>query len=68
MQDQKSPIGILLMAYGTPETPADVEAYFTHIRGGKTPPPDRVEHLKRVARPVERLAAVLVFAPVGQRR
>jgi ferrochelatase len=41
-----SPIGILLMAYGTPETPADVEAYFTHIRGGKTPPPERVEHLK----------------------
>lgn len=42
----KGPIGVLLMAYGTPETPDDVEAYFTHIRGGKTPPPERVEHLK----------------------
>ncbi|MFN8538859.1 MAG: ferrochelatase [Thermomicrobiales bacterium] len=46
MQEQNTPIGILLMAYGTPETPADVEAYFTHIRGGKTPPPERVERLK----------------------
>lgn len=47
MAERTTPIGVLLMAYGTPETPADVEAYFTHIRGGKTPPPERVEHLKQ---------------------
>ena len=41
------PIGILLMAYGTPETPADVEPYFTHIRGGRTPSPAAVENLQQ---------------------
>lgn len=39
-------IGVLLMAYGTPETPAQVEDYFTHIRGGRKPSPEAVEHLK----------------------
>ncbi len=37
---------VLLVAYGTPETLDDVEAYFTHIRGGRKPPPDAVEHLR----------------------
>ena len=46
VETQAGPIGVLLMAYGTPETPDDVEAYFTHIRGGKTPPPERVQNLK----------------------
>ncbi len=36
-QDNR-PIGVLLMAYGTPETPDQVEAYFTHIRVGLRPP------------------------------
>ena len=35
------------MAYGTPDTPADVEPYFTHIRGGRTPSPEAVERLRR---------------------
>src|SRR5688500_16569621 len=43
---EDSPIGVLLMAYGTPETPDQVEPYFTHIRGGRTPSPEAVEHLK----------------------
>ncbi len=34
------------MAYGTPATPADVEAYYTHIRGGRPPSVERVEELK----------------------
>ncbi len=37
---------VLLMAYGTPERLADVEAYFTDIRGGRTPSPAAVEHLR----------------------
>ena len=41
-----APIGVLLMAYGTPETPDQVEDYFTHIRGGRKPSPEAVEHLK----------------------
>lgn len=34
------------MAYGSPETPDQVEAYFTHIRGGRTPSADAVAHLR----------------------
>jgi ferrochelatase len=39
-------VGVLLMAYGTPETPDQVEAYFTHIRGGRTPSPESVARLR----------------------
>lgn len=37
---------VLLMAYGTPERLEDVEAYFTHIRGGRTPAPESVANLR----------------------
>mgnify|MGYP001593533036 CR=1 FL=1 len=30
-------IAVLLMAYGTPRSLAEVEAYFTHIRRGRKP-------------------------------
>src|SRR6476661_2389732 len=46
MTRDTAPIGVLLMAYGTPETPDQVEPYFTHIRGGRIPSPEAVEHLK----------------------
>ena len=36
---------VLLMAYGTPDRLEDVEAYFTHIRGGRKPSPDAVANL-----------------------
>jgi ferrochelatase len=35
------------MAYGTPETPDQVEPYFTHIRGGRAPSADSVARLRR---------------------
>jgi ferrochelatase len=35
------------MAYGTPATLDDVEAYYTHIRGGRTPAPELVADLRR---------------------
>lgn len=38
---------VLLMAYGSPETPDEVEPYFTHIRAGRKPSPEAVEHLRR---------------------
>jgi len=41
-----APLGLLLMAYGSPSTLDDVEAYYTHIRGGRTPPPERIEELR----------------------
>jgi protoporphyrin/coproporphyrin ferrochelatase len=34
------------MAYGTPERLDDVEPYFTHIRGGRTPSPAAVANLR----------------------
>ena len=37
---------VLLMAYGTPGRLEDVEAYFTHIRGGRKPSPEAVENLR----------------------
>lgn len=39
-------IGILLMAYGSPNSLEEVEPYFTHIRGGRRPPPEAVEELR----------------------
>jgi ferrochelatase len=41
-----APVGVLLLAYGSPERPEEVEAYFTHIRGGRPPSPEAVEHLR----------------------
>jgi protoporphyrin/coproporphyrin ferrochelatase len=34
------------MAYGSPRTEADVEAYFTDIRGGRQPSPEALEELR----------------------
>jgi len=38
--------GLLLMAYGTPHTPDDVEAYYTHIRRGRPPTPEQLAELQ----------------------
>jgi protoporphyrin/coproporphyrin ferrochelatase len=35
------------MAYGSPDTLADVEPYYTHIRGGRPPAPELVEELRQ---------------------
>ena len=37
--------GLLLLAYGSPETPDQVAPYFTHIRGGRPPSAEAVRHL-----------------------
>jgi ferrochelatase len=41
-----SPIAVILMAYGTPRTLDDVEAYFTHIRRGRRPSDEELEDLR----------------------
>lgn len=38
-------IGVLVMAYGTPRGPADLEAYYTHIRRGRPPSAELLEEL-----------------------
>ncbi|HEX3623504.1 MAG TPA: ferrochelatase [Acidimicrobiales bacterium] len=42
----RPPTGVLLMAYGTPATPADIEAYYTHVRRGRPPAPAQLDELR----------------------
>lgn len=37
--------GILLMAYGSPRGPDDLDAYYTHIRRGRPPTPEQLAEL-----------------------
>jgi ferrochelatase len=39
--------GVLVMAYGTPATPEDIEAYYTHVRRGRPPGPGQLADLRR---------------------
>ena len=42
---RKPSTGILCMAYGSPETEAEIAAYYTHIRGGRPPAPEALAEL-----------------------
>jgi len=42
----KTPIGVLVMAYGTASGPDDIERYYTDIRGGRPPTPELLLELK----------------------
>ncbi|MFD2369893.1 ferrochelatase [Brevibacillus sp. GCM10020057] len=42
----KRKTGLLLMAYGTPRSPEDIEPYYTHIRRGRRPPQEQLDDLK----------------------
>jgi ferrochelatase len=37
---------VLLMAYGTPSSPAELEDYYTHVRGGRRPPATLLAELR----------------------
>ncbi|MCU1358047.1 MAG: ferrochelatase [Acidimicrobiales bacterium] len=39
-------VGVVVMAYGTPASPDDVEAYYTHIRRGRAPSPEQLANLQ----------------------
>jgi ferrochelatase len=39
------PLGVVVMAYGTPSSPDAIEAYYTHIRRGSAPTPDQLSSL-----------------------
>jgi ferrochelatase len=41
-----SPIGVLVMAYGTAAGPDDIERYYTDIRGGRRPSPEHLRELR----------------------
>jgi ferrochelatase len=53
--------GVLVMAYGTPTTPNDVEAYYTRIRHGRAPTPEQLADLQR------RYNAIGGTSPLAQR-
>ena len=42
----KKVMGLLVMAYGTPYKEEDIERYYTHIRRGRKPSPEALEHLQ----------------------
>ena len=43
----EDPVGVLVMAYGTPATPDDIEPYYTHVRRGRPPTPEQLADLRR---------------------
>ena len=44
---EPAPFGVLLMAYGTPSGPGDVERYYTDIRRGRPPAVEQLADLRR---------------------
>ena len=54
-------LGVVVMAYGTPATPADVEAYYTHIRRGNAPTPEQLADL------IARYDAIGGISPLAER-
>jgi ferrochelatase len=40
-------VGVVLMAYGTPRSPDEIEAYYTDIRRGRPPSPEQLADLVR---------------------
>jgi ferrochelatase len=54
-------VGVVLMAYGTPRTPDDIEAYYTDIRRGRPPSAAQLADLTR------RYAAIGGTSPLAQR-
>ena len=41
------PVGVLLMAHGTPASPSEIEAFYTRIRRGSPPSPEQLADLVR---------------------
>ena len=54
-------LGVVVMAYGTPASPADVEAYYTHIRRGRPPTAEQLADL------VARYEAIGGTSPLAER-
>jgi ferrochelatase len=53
--------GLVVMAYGTPSSPDEVEAYYTHIRRGRPPSADQLAEL------VGRYSAIGGVSPLAAR-
>jgi ferrochelatase len=62
------PIGVLLMAYGTPRNLDEVEPYYTDIRGGRPPTPQLLEELRERYRKVGGRTPLLDISMAQARR
>jgi ferrochelatase len=59
--DRAAGLGVLVMAYGTPSSLDEVEAYYTHIRRGNAPTPEQLADL------VRRYEAIGGVSPLAER-
>ncbi len=55
------PVGVLVMAHGTPHSLDDVPAFYTEIRRGSPPPPELLADLER------RYVAIGGTSPLNER-
>lgn len=53
--------GLLVMSYGTPASPGEIEAYYTHVRRGRPPTSEALDDLRR------RYEAIGGVSPLAQR-
>ncbi|MEO7555505.1 MAG: ferrochelatase [Acidimicrobiales bacterium] len=56
-----SPVGVVVMAYGTPTSLDDVEGYYTHIRRGRPPTPEQLIELQDRYRAIGGISPLLVI-------
>lgn len=61
MHDADQPIAVVLMAYGTPSAPDQIEEYYTDIRRGRPPTPEQLDDL------TARYAAIGGVSPLAAR-
>lgn len=47
MSRPEAEVGVVVMAYGTPARPEDVEAFYTDVRRGRPPSPEQLADLQR---------------------
>ena len=59
--DRDASVAVLLMAYGTPGAPAEIEAYYTDIRRGRPPTAEQLADL------VRRYDAIGGISPLAER-
>jgi ferrochelatase len=58
---EQPPVGVVVMAYGTPNDPFDIEAFYTDVRRGRPPSPEQLEDLRR------RYQAIGGVSPLAER-
>ncbi len=45
MSEGAARVGVLVMAHGTPDSPGEIEAFYTRIRRGRPPTPEQLDEL-----------------------